>query len=228
MIGRLNRVVHRVMPEAEEKRLLLLTLRLNVIDGLGCHRIGQVITGLPFFHVGNFVGCKKGPWATHSTATDIQIKALLFGQVLSFLLVPITSHQVPLADKSGGVASLLECFGNGFIVSGEVVERFARPHGLVAIVELPAIRQMISDLHSAGRQASNGSCPGWRTDGGSCVGIGKTHSLFRQAVNVRCRELGTSLAVKVHPSQIINHDKKNIGLFGGNLISEIGCPQDGE
>ena len=69
-------------------------------------------------------------------------------------------------------------------------------------------------MQPCGRLAREQSRTSGRTDGRRGIGVGETHSLGSQSVNVRCFVEGAPVTTEIPPTKIIGEDKQNVGPRG--------------
>src|SRR4051812_25980924 len=56
-----------------------------------------------------------------------------------------------------------------------------------------------------------------RTDRGVRVGLQESHAVRSKTIDIRCMEIGTSVARYVGIAEIISHDEKDVGRIGHGL-----------
>ena len=76
-------------------------------------------------------------------------------------------------------------------------------------------------MQPCGRLAREHSRAGGRADVRRGIGVGETHTLGRQSVNVRCLVECTAVTTEIPPTEIIGEDEQDIGrrCLGLRLLS---------
>jgi hypothetical protein len=119
---------------------------------------------------------------------------------------------VPLAEKRGRVAVLLQRFGQRDLFERQVVEHPGREHFL-----RPAVAgDPVGDAGPRGVLPGQQARPRRRADVARGVGTGEFHPLSRQAVEVGRLVERASVAAEVAPAHVVDEDddEVEVGLAG--------------
>ena len=187
------------------------------LDGLVREALGQILSLLAVLEGGNPIGREVAGRAAPKTAADVHVKSLMLGPKAGLLLSraifpPVGIREVPFADMGGGVAGRFEVLGNGHVIQGEIPDscRFLEVRSLGrepvfvsrSVIGQPQPRRRLPGHH--GR-----ACRG--TNRGRRIAIGESHAFPCQLVEVRGVHLFMSIAMQVHPAQVVGHDDDDVG-----------------
>ena len=75
------------------------------------------------------------------------------------------------------------------------------------------VRQVIGDVQPGRSHSRHHRGTSRRTDRGGGIGVGESHPLRRQSIQIRCIKPIIALAMQIHPTQVIGHDQHDVGTF---------------
>jgi len=141
-----------------------------------------------------------------------------------FLGVPVICTKVPLADMAGDITGWLQHFSDGYfprfhpqrIAGDEELAIFAAGEaaGILFVGGNPAALEAgpdpVGDTEASGVATGLYGGPGGGADGTGCVCIGEAHAFSGKPIQVWGFKILTSLAGKVHPSEVIDKDQDKI------------------
>ena len=197
LLGRLNGGVHRVEGEVDEEgRLGVL---LNPARDIAAEALGEMLSFRSVFEVGIFVGRKVGLRMSPGGAAKVGVEAVL-GRVFG---------EMPFARDAGAVAAGLESFAEGGEFRIEDCSVLDRDE--LAVLRFAAIGVADGeDSMTRGVFSGHQGSAGRSAIGGRGVGLGETHSLLGEAVEVRGFVVFRPLAGQVGVSKVISVEEDYI------------------
>ena len=179
---------------------------------LGREPIGQILAGRHIFQTGQKFAAdilersEIGRRRTGHGAGDVHVKSLIGGQ-------ESRTAEMPFADVPGGVSRRFQHFRESDFLQRQLPERIWLQEPLVRSIG-PAVKK-IGEMQPSRVLAGEDAGPRRRANRASGIGIGESHSIRGEPVDVRCAVIRAAVASGIAAAEIVHEDDDDVGRGGG-------------
>ena len=197
----LNRIVHGKVGHEEEKRFV--PVRLDIAERLVRKTVGEVFAlfTVEAVHAERSHVAAGGP-PLQVAVRDVHVEAVLLGCGARFT-------QMPLADDGRMVAVVVQCLGDGRHSGGKVLIDLHVAQLLEG--KLPAAGQPVGHVDRGRIAPRQDARTGRRGDVAGRVGIGETHAVTSQRVDVGRFVETAAERGDVAPAEVVHQEEDHIG-----------------